>query len=148
MAPRFQATLGYIRGLIARNEPFQAELAARVFGISVEAMSDRLAELRRAGLIRCSYRRVGYTLTSISIEGLGQTPWPVERLTASRGKSLTPKKHDLSAAEIAARRAETERVHAERQSWLAREFRGKGKGPSASSIDPYAAAIARAYRMS
>lgn len=147
MAPRFQQTLDYIKGLIQRGEPYQAPTAAVALGISEEAIADRLAELRRAGLIRCAYRRVGYTLVSITIDGLGSTPWPTNRATISRGKLPVPKKHDLSESEIAARRAETERLHAERQQWLAREFRGRGKGPSASSFDPYAAAIARAYRM-
>lgn len=147
MTPRLKETLDYIKGLIRHGKPFQAVLASEALGISVEAVSDRLKDLRRAGLIRCSYRRIGFTVASISIDGLGSTPWPNERMTVSRGKMRTPKKHELSAEEIAARRAETERAHAERQQWLAREFKGRGKGPTPSSFDPYAAAVARAYRM-
>ena len=146
MSPHLQKTLDYIKGLIASGRPFQASTASMALKMSGRSVSNVLTDLKRAGLIRCEYRRGKATIMRVKIDGLGATPWPDEASVVRRVERV-----DFLAEEqrIAAEREKVERERMERrQSWLAREFRGRGRGPAASSFDPYAAAVARAYRTS
>lgn len=136
--------LSYLKGLIIAGKPYQSITASRALGRTRDAVNRDLHAFRGNGIITTEIRRDGgFTMVRVTIAGLGTTPWPTVRDPEQPEKVAATAKHGLSEAEILARRLETERAHADRQKWLARERRD-WKRPE-RVLDGAESAVARAY---
>lgn len=137
-------TISYLRGLIANGKPYRHVTAAADLGLSRHATTERVNWLIKKGIVQVERRVAGERQMRVSLDGVNWTPWPAvtKRMrTANHAKPSV--KNNLSEAEILARRLETERAHADRQKWLARERRDWRRPKRV--LDGAEAAVARAY---
>lgn len=126
--------LSYIRGLILSGKPFRLKWAERDTGRSEKSIGSVLRYCRSHGIMTCERRHYdGIQGTRITLIGVGSTAWPsAKEVKPKKDMVICPVSPRIGEEEIVRRRIDAEETRiAMKRDNLAREYRGKGRHPSA-----------------